>query len=298
MGVVRPVLSMGKGPDGSVHSSESDPSLKVLRLAPTRGWVSLGLRDVWHYRELLWFLAVKDIKVRYKQTALGASWAVLQPVATAAVFALVFGRLAKLPSDGVDYAVFALAGLIIWNFFSSAVAASSLSLVNNTNLISKVYFPRLCVPIASMIVYLVDLLVATVVLMAAMAWYGVGGGVRIPLAVVFVLMAFAAGLGLSLWLSAIAARYRDVRHIVPFLLQFGLFVSPVAYSSSMVDSRWHLVYGLNPMAGAIEGFRWSMLGTTTDIWGLVLTSAVSTIVILVSGAYYFRRMERGLADVI
>jgi lipopolysaccharide transport system permease protein len=298
MGVVRPVLSMGKDSDGSVHPSESDPSLKVLRLAPTRGWVSLGLRDVWHYRELLWFLAVKDIKVRYKQTALGASWAVLQPVATAAVFALVFGRLAKLPSDGVDYAVFALAGLIIWNFFSSAVAASSLSLVNNTNLISKVYFPRLCVPIASMIVYLVDLLVATLVLLVAMAWYGVGGGVRIPLAVVFVLMAFAAGLGLSLWLSAIAARYRDVRQIVPFLLQFGLFVSPVAYSSSMVDSRWHLVYGLNPMAGAIEGFRWSMLGTTTDIWGLVLTSAVSTIVILVSGAYYFRRMERGLADVI
>ena len=289
---------MGKGPDGSVHPSESDPSLRVLRLAPTRGWVPLGLRDVWHYRELLWFLAVKDIKVRYKQTALGASWAVLQPVATAAVFALVFGRLAKLPSDGVDYAVFALAGLIIWNFFSSAVAASSMSLVNNTNLISKVYFPRLCVPTASMVVYLVDLLVTTVVLTAAMAWYGVGGGVRIPLAVVFVLMAFAAGLGLSLWLSAIAARYRDVRHIVPFLLQFGLFVTPVAYSSSMVENRWHLLYGLNPMAGAVEGFRWSMLGTTTDIGRLVLMSALSTVVILVSGAYYFRRMERGLADVI
>lgn len=289
---------MGKGPDGSVHPSESDPSLRVLRLAPTRGWVPLGLRDVWHYRELLWFLAVKDIKVRYKQTALGASWAVLQPVATAAVFALVFGRLAKLPSDGVDYAVFALAGLIIWNFFSSAVGASSMSLVNNTNLISKVYFPRLCVPTASMVVYLVDLLVATVVLTAAMAWYGVGGGVRIPLAVVFVLMAFAAGLGLSLWLSAIAARYRDVRHIVPFLLQFGLFVTPVAYSSSMVENRWHLLYGLNPMAGAVEGFRWSMLGTTTDIGRLVLMSALSTVVILVSGAYYFRRMERGLADVI
>ena len=289
---------MGKGPDGSVHPSESDPSLRVLRLAPTRGWVPLGLRDVWHYRELLWFLAVKDIKVRYKQTALGASWAVLQPVATAAVFAVVFGRLAKLPSDGVDYAVFALAGLIIWNFFSSAVGASSMSLVNNTNLISKVYFPRLCVPTASMVVYLVDLLVATVVLTAAMAWYGVGGGVRIPLAVVFVLMAFAAGLGLSLWLSAIAARYRDVRHIVPFLLQFGLFVTPVAYSSSMVENRWHLLYGLNPMAGAVEGFRWSMLGTTNHIGGLVLMSALSTVVILVSGAYYFRRMERGLADVI
>jgi lipopolysaccharide transport system permease protein len=289
---------MGEGPDGSVHPSESNPSLKVQRLAPTRGWVSLGLRDVWHYRELLWFLAVKDIKVRYKQTALGAGWAVVQPVATAAAVALIFGRLANLPSDGVDYAVFALAGLIVWNFFSSAVSASSMSLVNNTNLVSKVYFPRLCVPTASMVVYLVDLLVATVVLMAAMAWYGVSGGVRIPLAVMFVLMAFAAGLGLSLWLSAIAARYRDVRHVVPFMLQFGLFVTPVAYSSSMVEDRWHLLYGLNPMAGAVEGFRWSMLGTTSDIGGLVLMSALSTVVILVSGAYYFRRMERGLADVI
>jgi lipopolysaccharide transport system permease protein len=214
------------------------------------------------------------------------------------VFALVFGRLAKLPSEGVPYGVFALAGIIVWNFFSSAVNASSLSLVNNTNLISKVYFPRLCVPIASIVVYLVDLLVATVVLVAAMAWYGVGGGARIALAPLFVLMAFAAALGFSLWLSAIAARYRDVRHIVPFLLQFGLFITPVAYSSTMVQSPWQLVYGLNPMAGAVEGFRWAMLGTDADITELVLLSTLSSLVVLVTGAYYFRRMERGLADVI
>ncbi|MFL6132955.1 MAG: ABC transporter permease, partial [Nocardioidaceae bacterium] len=174
----------------------------------------------------------------------------------------------------------------------------SLSLVNNTNLVSKVYFPRLCVPIASIVVYLVDLLVAIPVLIAAMAWYGVGGGARMPFAVVFVLMAFAAALGFSLWFSAIAARYRDIRHVVPFLLQFGLFATPVAYSSSMVNDPWRLLYGLNPMAGAVEGFRWAMLGTSADIGGLVALSAVSTVVVLVSGAYYFRRMERGLADVI
>jgi lipopolysaccharide transport system permease protein len=293
-----PASRIGNKSDWSTTAHFAAPSAKVTRVEPTRGWVSLGLRDLWEYRELLWFLAVRDIKVRYKQTALGAAWAVLQPVATAAVFALVFGRLAKLPSNGVAYAVFALAGLIIWNFFSSAVSASSLSLVNNTNLISKVYFPRMCVPIASMVVYLVDFLVASAVLIAAMAWYGVGGGIRMPLAAVFVLMAFAAGLGFSLWFSAIAARYRDIRQVVPFLLQFGLFATPVAYSSSMVNDRWRLLYGLNPMAGAVEGFRWSMLGTSTNVWGLVAVSAMSTVIVLTSGAYYFRRMERGLADVI
>jgi lipopolysaccharide transport system permease protein len=293
-----PASRVGRQPGGSRTSPPVSPSLKVTRLEATRGWVSLGLRGLWEYRELLWFLAVRDIKVRYKQTALGAGWAVLQPVATAAVFALVFGRLAKVPSEGVPYAVFALAGLIVWNFFSSAVAAGSLSLVNNTNLVSKVYFPRMCVPIASTVVFLVDLLVALPVLVVVMVWYGVGGGARMPLAVLFVLMAFAAALGFSLWFSAIAARYRDVRQVVPFLLQFGLFVTPVAYSSSLVHYPWRLLYGLNPMAGAVEGFRWSMLGTSTDIAGIVVESAASTVVVLLSGAYYFRRMERGLADVI
>lgn len=273
-------------------------SAAVIRLVPTRGWVALGLPDVWHYRELLWFLAQRDIKVRYKQTLLGASWAILQPVATAAIFALVFGRLARLPSDGVPYALFALAGLVPWTFFASAVNTTSLSLVGNTNLISKVYFPRLCVPIATVLAAFVDLLVASVVLFVAMAVYGVSGGPRIVLIVPFVVLAFAAALGVGLWLSAIAARYRDVRHIVPFLLQFGLFATPVAYPSSLLSERWHIVYALNPMVGVVEGFRWSLLGSTVPIGGLVLASTLSTLVILITGAFYFRRMERSLADVL
>lgn len=278
--------------------AEAASPLKVTRLEPSRGWVSLGLAEVWEYRELLWFLAVRDVKVRYKQTALGAVWAVLQPLATAVLFAIVFGRLAHLPSDGLDYGIFALAGLILWNFFSSAVAAGSISLISNTNLVSKVYFPRLCVPIAALAVYLVDLLVSTVVLLVAMALYGVGGGWRMPLAVLFALMAFAAALGLSLWLSAVAARYRDVRFVVPFMLQFGLFATPVAYSLNLVDERWRLVFALNPMTGAVEGWRWALLGTDNAIGGVVLVSALTTLVLLVSGAFYFRRMERVLADVI
>jgi len=270
----------------------------VTRLAPTKGWVSLGLRDLWSYRELLWFLAMRDIKVRYKQTVLGASWAVLQPVATAVVFTLVFGRLAKVPSDGLPYAVFALAGLVVWNFFSSAVSTTSLSLVSNTNLISKVYFPRLCVPIASVIASFVDFLVATGVLFVAMAIYGVGGGWRMFAAVPFAVLAFAAALGVSLWLSAVAARYRDVRHIVPFLMQFWLFATPVAYPSTLLSEKWHVLYALNPMVGVVEGFRWATLGSRTEIAGVVATSTVVTIAVLLSGALYFRRVERTLADVI
>lgn len=285
---------------------ESPPSLsdvpptasKVIRLVPTRGWVALGLRDVWEYRELLGFLAQRDIKVRYKQTALGAAWAILQPVATAVIFALVFGRLAKLPSDGVPYPVFALAGLVPWTFFSTAVSNTASSLVGNTNLISKVYFPRLCVPISTVIASFVDLLVSCLVLFAAMAFYGVGAGFRMLLAVPFALLAFAAALGAGLWLSAIAARYRDVRHAIPFLLQFWLFATPVAYSSSLLAERWHFLYALNPMVGVVEGFRWSLLGSDVAIGGLALGSTASVLLILVSGAFYFRRMERSLADVI
>ncbi len=277
---------------------DSAQPVKTIRLAPTHGWADLRLGDVWEYRELLWFLALRDIKVRYKQTVLGATWAVLVPVATAVVFTLVFGRLAKISSDGVPYAMFALAGLVIWNFFSSSVGTTSLSLVSNTDLVSKVYFPRLCVPIASMVAAFVDFLIASGVLLVAMAVYGVGGGWRMAAAVPFALLAFAVALGVALWLSAIAARYRDVRHVVPFLLQFGLFATPVAYPTSMIDERWHVLYALNPMVGVIEGFRWSMLGTQTDIAVPVLVSTVVAFVVLASGAAYFRRVERTLADVI
>lgn len=277
---------------------DSRPALTVIRLAPSHGWVALGLGDVWNYRELLWFLALRDIKVRYKQTALGAAWAILQPVGTAVIFAIVFGRLAKIPSDGVPYAVFALAGLVPWTFFSSAVSTTAVSLVSNTNLISKVYFPRLCVPIAAVLASFVDLLVACGVLFAAMAVYGVGNGFQMLLVLPFAVLAFAAALSVGLWLSAIAARYRDVRYVVPFLMQFWLFATPVAYPSSLLPPRWHVLYALNPMVGVVEGFRWSLLGSEVAVGPLVLSSTVSVLVVLVSGAFYFRRMERSLADVI
>lgn len=285
-------------PPNDAPGSQLSPVPKVTRVAPTSGWVALGLADVWQYRELLWFLALRDIKVRYKQTVLGASWVILQPVATATVFTIIFGRLARIPSDGVPYAVFALAGLIPWSFFATAVSASALSLVGNTNLISKVYFPRLCVPIATVIAAFVDLLVAFLVLLVAMAIYGVSGGPRIVFALPFALLAGGAALGIGLWLSAIAARYRDVRHVVPFLLQFGLFATPVAYPSTLLPAHWQVVYALNPMVGVVEGFRWSLLGSDIAIGGLALSSTVSVLVLLGTGAFYFRRMERSLADVI
>jgi lipopolysaccharide transport system permease protein len=284
---------------GKVADTEpARPAHAVTRLEPSRGWVSLRLNDVWQYRELLWFLALRDVKVRYKQTVLGATWALLQPVGTALVFTVVFGRLARIPSDGKPYAVFALAGLVPWTFFATAVSTTAVSLVGNTNLISKVYFPRLCVPIASVLASFVDLLVAAVVLFAAMAVYHVGAGARILLVLPFMLLAFATALGVGLWLSAIAARYRDVRHAVPFLLQFWLFATPVAYPSSLLAERWHAVYAINPMVGVVEGFRWSLLGSDVAIGSLALASATSAAVLLLTGAFYFRRMERSFADVI
>lgn len=296
--MARPTFHSRAGVDPAPAEPRARAPVKVTRVAPTRGWVALRLGDVWEYRELLWFLALRDLKVRYKQTVLGATWAVLQPVATAVIFALVFGRLAKIPSEGVPYPVFALAGLVPWTFFSSGVSTASLSLVGNTNLVSKVYFPRLCVPIASVIASFVDLLIASCVLFAAMALYGVWAGPRVLLVVPFAALAFGATLGVSLWLSAIAARYRDVRYAVGFLMQFWLFATPVAYPSNLLSQRWHFVYALNPMVGVVEGFRWSLLGTDAAIGSLTIASTVSVLVLIVSGAFYFRRMERTFADVI
>lgn len=296
--MARPIFHSRDGIEPAPAETRARPPVKVTRLVPTRGWVSLRLGDVWEYRELLWFLALRDLKVRYKQTALGATWAVLQPVATAVIFALVFGRLAKIPSEGVPYPVFVLAALVPWTFFSTAVTTASLSLVGNTNLVSKVYFPRLCVPIASVLASFVDLLIASCVLFGAMALYAVWAGPRVILVVPFALLAFGAALGVSLWLSAIAARYRDVRYAVPFLLQFWMFATPVAYPSNLLAQRWHFLYALNPMVGVVEGFRWSLLGTHAAIGSLTLASTVAIVVLIVSGAFYFRRMERTFADVL
>jgi lipopolysaccharide transport system permease protein len=284
----------------AVHptSELDDPaSGRVVRLQPTRGWVSLRLDEVWRYRELLWFLALRDIKVRYKQTVLGASWAVLQPLLTALIFTLVFGRLARIPTGEVPYPVFALAGLVPWSFFATAVGNTALSLLNNTSLISKVYFPRLCVPIAAVLAGVVDLLVASGVLVGAMFAFGVPPTPRALLVPVFMVLAALAALALGLWLAAAAARYRDIRHVVPFLTQLWLFATPVAYPSSMIPERWHLVYGLNPMVGVVEGFRWSLVGSPVRLLPVVV-SGLSTVLLLAGGAFFFRRQERSFADVL
>jgi lipopolysaccharide transport system permease protein len=271
---------------------------RVVTLRPTRGWVSLRLDEVWRYRELLWFLALRDIKVRYKQTALGASWAVLQPLLTAVIFTVVFGRLARIPSDGVPYPIFALAGLVPWVFFAGAVGTTALSLLNNTSLISKVYFPRLCVPIASVLAGLVDMLVSSAVLVGAMFLYGVGLGPRALLVVPFMVLAAASALAIGLWLSAVAARYRDVRHVVPFMVQLWLFATPVAYPASLLPEPWRLASAVNPMVGVEEGFRWALIGSDSDVLPLALTSTLSAMVLLIGGLFFFRRQERSFADVL
>ncbi|MBM4135089.1 MAG: ABC transporter permease [Nitrospira sp.] len=269
-----------------------------LIIRPSRGWVSLRLRELWEYRELLYFLAWRDVKVRYKQTALGAAWAILQPFFAMVVFSIVFGRLAKIPSDGVPYPIFAYCALLPWQFFAHALTESGNSLVANERLITKVYFPRLVIPLSSLLAGLVDFAIAFLVLLGMMVYYGIaptGAVVTLPL---FLLLALATALGVGLWLSALNVQYRDVRYTLPFLTQFWLFATPVAYPASLVPEPWQALVGLNPMAGVVEGFRCALLGTAKAPGSLLAVSSVVVVVLLVSGLYYFRRMERSFADVV
>ena len=272
------------------------PPVTIMR--PTSGWVPLRLGDVWAYRELLYFLALRDVKVRYKQTAIGAAWAVLQPLIVTAVFALVFGRLARLPSDGVPYALFALAGLVPWTAFASSLQGASLSPVNNVNLVGKVYFPRLCLPLAAALAGLVDLAVSLVVLIVVALLYGVVPGAGMLVLPGLVVLLLLACLGPALWLAAVNVRYRDVRQVIPFLVQVLLFASPVVYPSTLIEGPLRYLYALNPVVGVVEGFRWAVLGTGRDVLAVVGVSALSAALIAVGGAYFFRRAERGFADVI
>jgi homopolymeric O-antigen transport system permease protein len=276
-------------------------ALPVTVLRPSRGWVSPGLRELWEHRELLYFLVWRDVKVRYKQTLLGAAWAILQPVATMVVFSLFFGRLAKVPSDGVPYPVFSLAGLVPWTFFSQGLAQSANSLVGSQNLLTKVYFPRLAIPTAAVLSGAVDLAFSLPVLLAVMASYGLAPSVRILWLPLLLALAFAAAVGAGLWLSALNVQYRDVRYVLPFLVQLWLLATPIAYPSSLLGEPWRTLYGLNPMAGVVEGFRWALLGRGDDLRGpvsLLAASAASALVLLASGVFYFRRMERTFADVV
>ncbi|HWP58327.1 MAG TPA: ABC transporter permease [Candidatus Acidoferrales bacterium] len=272
--------------------------LPVIRIAPSRGWVSLKLGELWQYRELLYFLTWRDVKVRYKQTLLGVAWAVLQPLFTMLIFSVFFGRLARMPSDGVPYPIFTYAALVPWAFFSHGLLQSSNSLVNSANLIKKVYFPRLAVPLATTLSALVDFFPAFAVLLGLMAYYGIVPGIRALWLPAFVLLALVTSLGVSMWLSAFNVYYRDVRYTVPFLTQCWLFATPIAYPSSLISEPWRTVYGLNPMAGVVEGFRWALLQTGTGPGPMLLVSSMVALLVLVSGAYYFRRMEKSFADVV
>jgi len=270
----------------------------VLRIEPSKGWVPLKMHDLWEYRELVYFLVWRNVKIRYKQTALGASWAIIQPFMTMLVFSLFFGRLAKVPSDNIPYPIFSFAGLVPWTFFSNSLSLASNSLIGSAHLITKVYFPRLAIPIATVLSGVVDFAVAFVMLILMMLYYGITPMMRMAWLPMFLLLALITSLGVSLWLSALSVEYRDVQHVMPFILQFWLFATPIAYSSSMLSEPWRTLYGLNPMVGVVEGFRWALLGTNTAPGLMIIVSSLVALVILIGGAFYFRRMERTFADMV
>lgn len=283
----------------SIRIPTTNPAPRTVTvIRPTRGWSALNLADLWAHREMLYFLIWSDLKLRYKQTSLGAVWAVLQPLMTMIVYSIFLGRLARVPSDGIPYPLFVYSALVPWTYFSNALSSSSLSLIRYERVITKVYFPRLIVPFSAVSAGLVDLSITFILLVGIVLYYGMMPGVAIVLLPLFVLLATATALAVSLWLSALNVQYRDVRYTVPFLTQVWMFVTPVIYPSSLVPERWHLLYGLNPMAGVVEGFRWSLLGQANPSVPILLASSSMTLVILVGGLYYFRRMERTFADVV
>ncbi len=272
--------------------------IRMIRIQPSRGWVSLGLAELWAYRELVVFLTWRDIKVRYKQTLLGAGWAIIQPVFGMVVFTVFFGRLAKMPSDGIPYPVFSFAALVPWTFFANGLSQASAVLVGSTNLVTKVYFPRLAMPIASVLSGVVDLLIAMAVLVGLMLYYGITPGLDLLWLPAFVALGVATALGIGTWLAAMNVRFRDVRYVVPFMIQLWMFVTPVVYPSSLVKEPWRTIYGLNPMAGVIDGFRWALLGTPAPPTSMLAVSTLTASALMMSGLYYFRRMESSFADLV
>jgi len=269
-----------------------------LRIQPTQGMASLRLGELWQYRELLYFLTWRDVKVRYKQTVLGAAWAIIQPFFTMVVFSVFFGKLGRIPSDGIPYPVFSYAALVPWTFFANGLLQSSNSLVGSANLLRKVYFPRLAIPISTVLSGVIDFALAFAVLLGMMLWYGILPTASILWLPLLLLLALTTALGAGLWLSALNVQFRDVRYVVPFLSQFWMFATPIAYPSSLLGEPWRTLYGLNPMAGVVEGFRWALLGTHTAPGPIVAVSAVVSLAMLAGGACYFRCMEKTFADVV
>ena len=272
-------------------------STPIVRIRPLQGWVPIDFQALWSYRELLYFLTWREIKVRYKQTVLGFLWAIIQPLMMMIVFTLFFGTLAKVPSEGIPYPLFNYAALLPWTLFAEGITRSSLSMVRDVNLVQKIYFPRLVMPVAGILSPLVDFCIAFTILIGMMFYYGYAPTVNLLWLPAFILLALLTSLGVGLWLSAINVKYRDVRYAIPFLVQLWLFASPVVYASSLLPERFQALYGLNPMAGVIEGFRWALLGTEPP-GSLIAVSVAIVVVVLISGAFYFRRMEKTFADVL
>lgn len=278
----------------------SNVSLPVSHIViePEQGWQAINFKELWEYRELLWQLAWRDITVRYKQTFLGVTWAILQPFMTMLIFSVIFGRLAKMPSDGIPYPIFTYTALLPWQLFSTALTSSSNSLVGNANVITKVYFPRLIIPLAPLMTGLIDFGLAFLVLLGMMLFYGMPIMWNIISLPLFLLLALASALAVGLWLAALNVKYRDVRYAVPFLAQFWMFLTPIAYSGSLIPEKWQLLYSLNPMTGVVEGFRWAMLGKTGIHPEMLWVSAVIILILLIGGLYYFKRVESTFADVV
>ena len=281
----------------SAKQMKDTTSAPTIVIRPLRGWIPINLGELRAYRELLYFLTWREIKVRYKQTMLGFAWAVIQPFFMMVVFTLFFGTLAKVPSEGIPYPLFNYAALLPWMLFAEGITRSSQSLVQNTNLVQKVYFPRLIMPLSGILSPVVDFAIAFTILIGMMFYYGYAPMIRILWLPAFIILALVTALGVGLWLAAINVHYRDVRYVLPFLVQLWLFASPVVYSSSLLPERFQVIYGLNPMAGVIEGFRWALLGTDPP-GSLIAVSVIIVILILVSGAFYFRRLEKTFADVV
>lgn len=278
-------------------SSEKKEEIVTI-IHPSQSWIGLKLSEVWEYRELLYFLGWRDIKVRYKQTILGATWAIIQPFFTMVVFSLFFGRLAKVPSDGIPYPLFSYAALVPWTFFANGLAQSSNSLIGSSNLIKKIYFPRLIIPMASVGSGLIDFVLAFVVLLLMMFYYGMALSWNIIWLPPLLLLALVTALGVGMWLSAMNVQFRDVRYTIPFLTQIWLFSTPIAYPSSLLSEPWRTLYAINPMVGVVEGFRWALLSTDTAPGPMIIVSSVVALGLLISGALYFKRMEKTFADVV
>jgi len=277
---------------------QAEACIPVIRIESSSGWALPKLWELWEHRELLYFFSWRDVKVRYKQTVIGAAWAILQPLTTMIIFTLIFGHFANMPSDGLPYPIFAFAALLPWNFFANALNRCSGSLVGNANLITKVYFPRLIIPLSAAVSGIIDFAITFVVLLAMMFWFEIAVTWNVIALPIFLFLGLNTALAVGLWLSALNVRYRDVTYVVPFLTQVWFFASPIAYPVSIIPEHWRLLYSLNPMAGVIEGFRWALLGKESPDFAVMAISAILVTVLLLGGLVYFRRTERIFADVV